>query len=261
MRKEFKNMGQWKDKFETSGEIRIPVILELVADPENRERLKLLLSNGKTTIIQEKLSVSFPGEKPTVYRPRTLDRSVLRAIYLPQNAAPYGSTRELFDSLCSLLKKFAHLSDNHIVLLAHAVLASWVVEFTSAPIAVVVLGPDGPARRQVFRLLHCLFRRALMLNTANVANLFALPMDLAPSLFIMRCELSAALRAFLKATSSPGSHSVAKGQLVNFSCAKVLATDEPLRSFVEGFPVLEIPVASSGSRALFLDHQIQQKIR
>lgn len=253
-------MGQWKDNFETSGEIRIPVILELVADPENRKGLKLLIWNGKTTIIQRTCSIRFPGEKPTLYRPRTVNPSVLRAIYLPQNAAPYGSTRELFDSLCSLLKKFAPLSDNHIVLLAHAVLASWVVEFTSAPVTVALVGPDGPVRRQVFRLLHCLFRRALMLNTANLANLFALPMDLTPSLFIMRCETSAALRALLNATSSPGSHFVAKGQLVNFSCAKVFATDEPLRYFLEGFPVVEVPVASSLSSAPFLDHQMQRKI-
>jgi hypothetical protein len=254
-------MGQWQDEFETAGEIWVRLILELVADPENRKGLKLLSWDGKTTKIQRTWRIKFHGEKRhNLYIPATINSTVLRAIYLPQDAASYGSTRELFDSLCSLLKKFVLFSDNHVVLLAHSVLASWVVEYTGAPITVALVGPDGPVRRQVFRLLHCLFRRALMLNTANVANLFALPMDLKPSLFITRCEPCAALRAFLNATSFPGSHFAAKGQLVNFSCAKVFATDEPLRHFLEGFPVVEIPVASSLSSAPFLDHQMERKI-
>jgi hypothetical protein len=244
---------------ETAGEIQRNDLIELVRDPDRHEGLKLLYWDGTKMQIRPIWPVTF-GREQTVFKPATIEPTVLRAIYLPKGAAPYGSRRELFDSLSSLLKEFTVLPENHVALLAHAVLASWLVEYTETTITVALVGPDGPARRQVFRLLCCLFRRALILSTANPASLFTLPMALTPSLFIVSCEPGAALRSFLNASSSHGAHFVTKGRLVDFCCAKVFATDEPLHHSLGGFPILEIPIAPGRSSTPLLEYEMQWKI-
>jgi hypothetical protein len=244
---------------ETTGEIQRNGLIELVRDPERHQGLKLLYWDGTEVRIRPIWPVTF-GSESAVFKPTTIEPTVLRAIYLPEGATPYGSTRELFDSLSSLLKKFTALPENHVALLAHAVLASWLVEHTDIAITVALVGPDGPARRQVFRLLYSLFRRALVLNTANPANLFTLPMALTPSLFIASCEPGAALQSFLHATSSRGAQFVNKGRLVDLCCAKVFATDEPLHHSLGGFPILEIPIAPGRPSTPFLEYEAQRKI-
>jgi hypothetical protein len=246
---------------QTFGEIEQNWIVELVADRERHDRVNLLYWDGTREQIQTTMTMSFHGGKDqTTYEPAEIDPSILRAIYLPDGVAPYGSTRGLFDSLCSALKKFALLPDQQIALLAHAVLASWVVESTDIPVSVALVGPGGLARRQLFRLLHCLFRRALILSTANLARLSALPMNLTPSLFIECCEPGAVLQAFLRTTSSREAHFAAKGRLLNFCCAKVFCTDDPLNHSLEGFPLLEISIGPGESSMPYLDYRAQKEI-
>jgi len=140
------------------------------------------------------------------------------------------------------------------------VLATWVVESTEVPICVALVGPAGPERRQLLRLLRCLFRRGLVLSGVNLANLSTLPMNLTPSLLIDHCEQNAALRTFLYATNSPEAHLAARGQLFNLCCAKVLCIDDPLDRSLRDFPVIQIPVVPRNSTLHLVDHRAQKEI-
>jgi len=243
---------------QTLGEVQQSWIIELVADPGRHDRVNLLYWNGTREQIQTRLMLSHKDQ--TVYKPARLDPSVLRAVYLPTGAADYGTTRQLFDALCSVLNRFTSQADHHIALLANAVLASWVVESTESPISVVLAGPEGSTRRQLFRLLRCLFRRALILNRASLASLCALPMDLSPSLFIEYCEPGLALHEFLRATSSREACVAAKGRLLNLACAKVFCVDDPLNHCFGDCPVLEIPTVPNAAPMPFLDYRAQREI-
>ena len=245
----------------TFGEIGQNWIVELVADQQRHDQVNLLYWDGSKEKIQKSLILSLHGGKDrAIYQPEEINSSILRAIYLPDHVAPYGSTRQLFDELCLTLKRFAPLTDHHVALLAYAVLASWVVESTDIPICAALVGSGGLERRQLFRLLYCLFRRALILSSPNLASLSALPMELTPSLLIECCEPGAALRAFLHATGSRESHFIVKGRLLHFCSAKVLCIDLPLNHSLGDCPVLEISIAPIKSSMPFLDHRTQLKI-
>ena len=246
---------------QTLGEIGPNWIVELVADRDRPERTKLLYWDGTTERIESRLALALSGQAaPSIYEPAEIHPNVLRAIHLPDRAAPYGSTRELFESVSSTVRKFTSLSDDSVALLVQAVLASWVVEATEVPICVALVGPMGPERRQVLRLLRCLFRRALVLSGVTLNNLSVLPMDLTPSLLIEHVEASNALQTFLHVTSSPEGYVAARGQLVNLCCAKVFCIEDPMDRCLRDLPILEIPLPSSDSSPPFLDPRAQKEI-
>src|SRR5258706_5180486 len=245
----------------TYGEIHPSWMIELVADASHSERLKLLFFDGSQERIQNDVVCTHPESSEKLhYLPADLDASVLRAIHFPADATGFGSTRELFDAICSLVKKFTNLSDQYVSLVSYAILASWMVEFTNIPICLAIVGAPSAERRQLLRLLRCLFRRSLLMSEVSLAGLCTLPMELTPSLLIERCEPGAALEKFLHVTSSPGAHIASKGQLLNVCCAKVICVDESLTSFDSDCPVVEIPLQRSTSPPPVLDELTQHQI-
>lgn len=96
--------------------------------------------------------------------------------------ADHQPTETLLRGLIGIIKQFCGLPDNDALLLGHAVLASWLIEFTEVPVCVGLIGPPSPERRQPLRLLRCLFRRALVVGEASLGELCSLPMDSAPTL-------------------------------------------------------------------------------
>jgi hypothetical protein len=246
---------------QTVGEIRPTWMAELVADPAREDRLRLLYWDGQVEQIRERLALTLrEGADPTIYEPAEIHPNVLRAITFPDHAADYGTRRELFESVCSAIRKFIALPEESVALVGHAVLASWVVESTEVPVCLALVGPAGPERRQLLRLLRCLFRRALALSGVNLAGLSALPMNLTPSLLIEHCEPNAALQTFLRATSSPEAHVTARGQLLNLCCTKVVCLDDPLDPSLRDLPILEIPLMQSESALPMVDHRAQREL-
>jgi hypothetical protein len=111
---------------------------------------------------------------------------------------------------------------------------TWVVEFSELPISLALVGPPSPERRQLFRVLRCLSRRALLLGEASLAGVSSLPMEIAPTLLIERCERSSQFRKFLEATSSRDAQILSKGRILNACCAKFLCIEEPLSDAMPG---------------------------
>ncbi len=207
---------------DTLGEIHPKWMIDLLAGRTAESPFKLLLWDGNQLRVEHKFTLHFSESERRVYRPVKVDPTIARAIYFPTQSAPYGTTRELFEALFEVIKRFSGLAETEARLLSYAVLASWVVEFTEVPICLALVGPPSIERRQLLRLLRCLLRRALPLGEANLAALCSLPMDIGPTLLIERCEPSSQFLKFLEATNSQDAQIVSKGRVLKACCAKVV---------------------------------------
>lgn len=131
-----------------------------------------------------------PEPKPVVFEPAAVDSAIRRAIRFLTHAAPYKSTRELFSDICSLLQVYADLPEQLARLTTYSVFTSWFPDRTAIPTCVSIVGPQSRQGLQVFRLLSCLFRRALPLGDVSVAGLCSFPAGLCPALFLRQRELT-----------------------------------------------------------------------
>ncbi|SRR5712692_1247079 len=117
---------------ETLGDIRPEWMIDLLADGTPERHFKLLFWDGKKPQVEHTLALTWPGgSEQRVFRPGKVDPTITRAIHFPTHVAPYGTTRELFESLFGVIKRFSGLAETEVRLVSYAVLASWVVEFTS----------------------------------------------------------------------------------------------------------------------------------
>jgi hypothetical protein len=243
---------------DTLGEIHPKWMIDLLAGGTAESQFKLLFWNGEAQVVQNLVVTSESARR--VYRPAVVDVTITRAIYFPTGVAPYGTTREMFEALVDVIKRFTGLAETEVRLLSYAVLASWVVEVTEVPICVALVGPPSPERRQLLRLLRCLFRRALFLGEASLAGLYSLPMEIAPSILIERCELNPQFLKFLETTNSHDAQIVSKGRILKASCAKVLCVEEPLSDLLPDWLTIDVSGTDMGSSLPVLDARAQAQI-
>src|SRR5271163_1677369 len=164
---------------ETYGELASQFIIELVASDAPDGGLELLLWDGTQQHVQSSLALeATPGSefKARVFSPPKVDSTIPRAIRFPTHAAPYESSRELFEDVRGLIAKYTGLDGNEASLVAYSVLASWFVDCIETPICLSIVGPESTQGRQLFRLLGCLYRRALLLSHLTLAGVYSLPM-------------------------------------------------------------------------------------
>src|SRR5579863_3927264 len=94
----------------TSGTYFQNFIIELVGDPMHGTDLQLLFWDGSNVAIKPRLrlsrSLSDPEPHTLVirYAPLNLDASVRRAICFPSRVDSFGSSRQLFDEMCGVIK-------------------------------------------------------------------------------------------------------------------------------------------------------------
>jgi len=246
---------------ETLGDIRPEWMIDLLADGTPERQFKLLFWDGKKSQVEHTLALTWPGgSEQRMFRPGKVDSTITRAIHFPTQVASYGTTRELFESLFGVIKQFSGLAETEVRLLSYAVLASGVVEFTEVPVCIALVGPPSPERRRLLRLLHCLFRRSLLLGEASLAGVSSLPMEIGPTLLIERCEPTPQFVKFLEATSSRDAQIVSKGRILNASCAKVLCSEESLSGMVPNWLGLDIPVPHLAAPLPLFDFRAQEQI-
>ena len=244
----------------TLGEIHPTWMIDLLADGTAESQFKLLFWDGEQARVEQSLVLNWSESERREYRPTVVDATIPRAIYFPARVTPYGTTRDLFEALLGVIKQFSTLAEAEVRLLSYAVLASWVVEVTEVPISVALVGPPSPERRQLLRLLRCLFRRALLVGETSLAGLCSLQMEIAPSLLIERCEPSPQFLKFLEATSSHDAQIVSKGRILKATCAKILCIEESLRDLLPGWLTIELSGADMGTPLPVLDARAQEQI-
>lgn len=233
----------------TTGVVFTNGMIELVADQMQDGGLKLLLWKDQETRVQSSITLgerrdcgSDSEDQTVTYVPADLDISVRQAMRFPSHPEPFGSSRQLLEDICKEIKAYTKLSDELVVLAAHAVRASWFPEASDSPIGLAIYGPLCPQGQQLFRVLSCMYRRALWIGEISPGALCALPMELSPSLFIERYHHIPGLQKLIRATFS-GGYTPSKGKLVRTGCTTVICTDEPLIDVTPGWNLVEIPVS------------------
>jgi hypothetical protein len=226
------------------------------------------LWNGSRAIIGARITVpliiksgldSEPEEQPVTYDPVSLDDSTREAILFPSRTDSFGSSRQLFDELCAVIKQYTGLQDNFVSLAAHAARASWFPEAPNAPISLAICGPQSPQAHQLFLVLSCLYRRAVLVGNITPAALCSLPMDVSPSLFIEHYDDGPRLEKLLRATLNRG-YIPFKGTLVRTVCTTVFRIDEPLIGTLAGRNIIEIPTAHPNLSLPILSPKVRGEI-
>jgi hypothetical protein len=249
----------------TSGTYTPNFIIELVGDPMDGNALQLLSWDGSKATIEPRLRFSWSFSDPEPHKlvitfdPIDLDASVRRAIWFPSRVDSFGSSRQLLDEICGVIKKYTNLPENLVSLAAHAALASWFPEAPDAPISLVIRGPQSQQARQLLLVLSCLYRRAISLGEIVPAALYSLPLDLSPSLFIERYDDTPRLEKLIRATFNRG-YVPFKGKLVRTTCSTVFHIDEPLIDTIAGRNIIEIPTGYPRSPLPILSLKAQYEI-
>jgi hypothetical protein len=253
----------WFPPIKTFGEILPECMIELVSGGPSQTSLKLLLWDGTNSKILPRVSIEpLPdwGFSTNVFEPPDIDSSILRAIRFPTHAAPPSSQGELFVEVRNLIMQYTGLPDDLGRLLTYCVFASWFSDCTPISICVSIIGPESRQGWHLFRLLSCLFRRALVLSDVNLSGLCSLPTGLFPALFLEQHELSTQSEKVLHALNTRGTFIPWKGRLVNLCWPKVIRSERPLSNRALGERAIVIPVEPGWMLLPILDPQTQQDI-
>jgi hypothetical protein len=250
----------------TRGDFYIDGMIELVADRMHDGQLSLLLWKeekaviGRCIKIDRKTKCGSETDLQTItFEPEELSPTYLRAMRFPSHAKAFGTTRQLLDEICGVVKRYTYLADDYVLLAAHSVLASWFSDATDLPVALVICGPRCHQGQRLFRVLSCLYRRALLVGEISLASLCSLPMGLLPSLFFERYDNSPQIQRVIRATRTRG-NIPSKGKLVSTRCTTVIYSEEPLNGGIPDDSSIDIPVSHSGCPLPLLNEDVQQGI-
>jgi hypothetical protein len=247
----------------TFGEVSPKFLIEVVADRDSEAGLCLLLWDGAQAHIASRIELK--AEQNSEFGERTLyppdvDATIRRAVRLPSHVNPFGSSRDLFKSVCDLIKKFVDLPEDLASLAAYSVFASWFVDSTATPVCVSIVSPHPGQGSRLLRLLGCLYRRPLLLGQTTLGGICSLPLELQPALFIESRQCDAPLLKLLRFFNVQDAYIPWKGQLINLSGAKVICTEESLSGDLSGAGFTEICLPPARRPLPILDQRAQQQI-
>jgi hypothetical protein len=230
-------------------------MLELVSSASDKKNLRLLLWNGHTASIASR--IHYGGR---TYEPAAIEPTIIRAMTLPAHIASHQSPRHLLNDMASTVQHYTPLSENLAGLVAHFVLATWVLGCIPAAPRLAISGPDSLGGTQLLLLLHCLCRRPLLLTQVDINGLLSLPMEWRPTLLIHQPQLSIRMEQFLNAVQKRCVRVPRRGRLLELHNAAVTYSESrggrtPCKLFG-----LEIPVFSAGRDLPALDDVARQKI-
>ena len=192
-------------------------LLELVTQSGNSDSLALLLWDGSNAMVSPRIE-----DRGRTYEPIQIDPSVLRAIVWPRGRRDYGSTQDLYSEVVAVLSQYTSFPEDSVRLLAYFAFSTWFPDRLPVCPSLALFGPAYGAAMQVLRLLRCFCRRPLFLASPTASELLHLPLDLSPTLLMVRPRLNSGMESFLRASSYRGPH-VARGSTVLAAhCSKVI---------------------------------------
>jgi hypothetical protein len=219
--------------------------IEPVRDPVDQEKLALMLFNGTSTEIAQRVEHMGRG-----YAARAVAPSIVRELYLPTEVQPIDSVLQLFTCLVQLIQRFTGLPDNSARLVARIVLATWVVGAIPSAPSVLLVGPDSRELTQLLNLLKRLCRHALLLTEVNAGGLHSLPMEMDLTLLIDQPELSEPAQRILNASRTRDKKVSHRGNLWRPFCSKVIHLAD---YFIASIEAIRIPVLPTGRALPVLD--------
>lgn len=230
------------------------IILDLARRAGDRE-IGFLAQDGNQFRISSR--VEYDG---TTYVPAPGDPTILGALRLPARAAPYGSTRELFDEIAQLIALYNDLPERFLLQVVYFIFGTWFADRLSiAPFLSIVASATAP-RGVLLQLLELFCRRSLLLTAENPVGLWTLPMYWRPTLLLDAAELSVPVRKFLRASQNQGVRFPRNGQALDLYCAKAVCAPEPLRDASLANLALQISLAPARRELPALSEEASQRI-
>jgi hypothetical protein len=201
----------------TAGESFPSAMIDLVGDPANSCGLNLLLWDGSRAIVAPRISY-----RRSTYEPIALEPSVIRTLPWPKCPIPYGSTKNLFDTVLELITQHVEIQETSARLLTYFVFSTWFPDRLSLSPGFAILGPADSDGVQLLRLLRCVCRRSILLAEASQTSLLSLPLQLSPTLLMHRPLITRQLRNFLSTSNRRGLGTVKGGKVLEVCCPKAI---------------------------------------
>ena len=189
--------------------------LELVTSRCSGGLVLLLWNANRKTIAPQ---VEHSGR---IYQPLNLDQSTCRAIRFPRNAKGYGSTGKLLCRIRDLFERYVGLAQPESMLMTAWTASSWFADCLSSPPTLLISGPDNGDAITLFRLMHCLCRRPVVLGDLSRTAFFSLA-SLGTTLLINQSSLPAKVRDLWKTSNYRGVHVFGNGTLHSVASAKAV---------------------------------------
>src|SRR5438874_12121797 len=150
---------------------------------------------------------------------------------MPLEAEPYESLADLIIKISQLILRCVALSDTDARLLAHFVLATWLIDRLPIAPYLALVRPPQSVKTTLLRVLHLLCRRSLFASDATSITLVHACHQLRPTLLIDETSSvhdPAALRRLLRIGNTPGSLVLRHKQGWNVFGAKVICWREQI---------------------------------
>ena len=186
---------------ETAGEV-FPdgAAIELVANPSaGVNQLALLLWDREKVRVAPKIE-----HRGQAYRPIPLHETIRRAVRLPSDAVGDGSMSPLLTELAGLIEQYIFLPKPESFTAAVWCLSTWLADLLSSPPCLLLSGPDMDLAVKLFRLMHSLCRRPLLLADISPSRVRTLPTRLRPTLLVNQPVLSPGIRALWRSSNYKG---------------------------------------------------------
>lgn len=219
--------------------------VEWVRDRININRIRLLVSkHGRTTIADEVES------NEQIFRAPALNPSIAKALCLPAEILPGGSSNERIDEIISALEGPIHLTARDYLLAASFSLSTWFPEWIDVYPYLVITGPSGSGKSTFLRLLRCFCRRPILLGDISTAALYRLADQVSPTLLLDECEFdgtrgSRTLRRFLRMGNAGGQYVARGGEVFDGSCPKVICVNEAIEDVALSTRAIHISILPS----------------
>lgn len=166
---------------------------------------------------------TYTGES---YRVPQLPASIYDEMYLPINVATDFSAHQVFEGVCSVLRRCPALSDQQCELLSFWCIATWFADQMDFIPRITITGPRYAADL-LFALLSRVCRRAILLAGIKPAIFQQIPMkELMPTLLIRQIKPGKSASELLDASDRRRYFVACGKELLNCYCAKCVYVGE-----------------------------------
>ncbi len=160
------------------------------------------------------------------YRVPAMPPVLAHSLLLPTDQNRYGTTRDLFYAIQSMLREYVGLPVRQCSLLSYWSLATWFPDRLEYIPRVTVTGPPMAADH-LFRVLRCACRRPILLSGLNSSTFRSIAIEqLTPTLFIRGARLSRTMVDLLDAGDHRDYLMVAGKDVLSPYCGKCIYLGE-----------------------------------
>jgi hypothetical protein len=228
--------------------------IELLADPANRSKTRLLLWDGQSAKIGS--TCEHDGQ---IYHPVALSRTVLEATHLPAGPGEQDDAAKLFAKISTEFSRRLGLAGEDADRCTFYCVSSWFADVLPILPSLWIAGADATLLIKVMRLMACFCLRPLLLG-AVARGAWGLVAEYRPTLLLFDAGVSAGVEVALQASHYRGLLSLDAQGAHNFCFSKaVFSQTNAVDSSLVGEGAVQVTLASDHTLPLGLaDHELNE---